>query len=123
VIRLAATALALATLTACGSSGDDTEASTSTASTMTVQQVAAKVGCQHWHNDSEQMYTSRAGHCDGVPGLYEVASFNNTEARDNWLSAAAGAGGIYVYDGLWVVAAHTPEAAKAAQAKVGGTIQ
>lgn len=118
---LPALALLLA-LTACGG-GASSSTGAKTSPTLSPQQVAAKVGCLHWHNDSQQMFTRSAGHCYGVRGLYEVASFNDTAARDNWLDAAQGMGGVYLYGDLWVVAANTPAAAKVAQSKVGGDIR
>jgi hypothetical protein len=111
---LAAAALLLAAV-ACSSGSDQP--------TMSAQQVAAKVGCQGWHGDSRELFVSQSGSCQGVRGISEIASFNTNEARDNWLAVAKGMGGMYLAGNGWIVAADYPAALKAAQAKVGGTIQ
>jgi hypothetical protein len=88
-----------------------------------IRAIAAKVGCQSFKSDSQELYVAASGGCSGVPGVDEVATFNNNDARDSWLQAASAFGGVCVVGDRWVVCGPSRAAVEKVQARLGGEVR
>ncbi len=80
--------------------------------------VGSALGCSYEAKEEPELFATE-GYC----GDYEIAMFDGEEQRDIYLEVARGFRGNYVVGENFIILAHTPEDAEAAQEKVGGTVE
>jgi hypothetical protein len=90
---------------------------------MSIDDLAATVGCHGFRPGGHELYVAASGDCHGVPGIDQVVTFNNNDARDGWLKFAHYFGHLCDAGDRWVVCGSSEAAIKQVQGHLGGDIR
>ncbi|MET8677460.1 hypothetical protein ABZW18_07695 [Streptomyces sp. NPDC004647] len=85
-----------------------------------VEKLASTVGCTAEITTEVDDY--RQGVCHAAKAQYLFVSFDTDKGKRDWLEYAQMYGGVYLVGNRWVISAKPEERMKAAQKKLGGTI-
>ncbi|MFJ3925929.1 hypothetical protein [Streptomyces sp. NPDC090022] len=89
--------------------------------TVTVQEIAAAVGCTAEITvDAEEL---REGACGTGKDAYRMLTFTAEEGRRAWLAEARNYGGSYLVGDRWIVTAASAEALAPLRDRLGGTVE
>jgi hypothetical protein len=110
-------------LAGCGTAGSpaSTPSATPTLGALTVEALAAKLGCEAKVTLKAADY--RKADCTTSEGRHVLLDFATTTGQRAWLEYAQLYGGIYLVGERWALSAVSRQYMQSLQAKLGGTVE
>lgn len=104
-----------------GSAGNAPAAVAVSAEPLSIEQLAAEIGCTKPAIQIEAKDLREAS-CPTDDGQYRITTFLSDEDKDNWVTAARDYGGPHLTGPRWVITSTKQELLESFQTKVGGEL-